>query len=140
GRVGERSGLRAEAEVVDAIERDALRVEMEERSDVVRVPSRKLVRLEVAADAPGAIHGADGVDAEVGAPLTGEVFVLDESEAEAHSVVRGEAAEGEMKGLPEDERLTAIGELGDLRAGFQGVTFTAEVSLEAGLVLGAGES
>ncbi len=80
GCVGERCGVGAEAVVVDTSERDALRVEVEQRGDAVMRSSREPVSLNVTAGTPRSVQGGLRIDVVGGSPLVGEVFVLDECE------------------------------------------------------------
>ena len=57
---------------------------------------------------------ATASDVPVGAPFVGVVFVLDECEACAETVLRGEAADGDVHGLAHDEGLAAAGEAAEV--------------------------
>ena len=63
--------------------------------------------------------------------------MLDECEACAEAVLRGEAADGDVQGLAHDEGLAATGEAAEVEvlAGAECFAFDAEVAMDAALIL-----
>jgi hypothetical protein len=62
----ERRCRRAETEVIYAVQRDALRVEIKERSRMVPISACELKCLHIAAGSPGTVHGGDSIKAKIG--------------------------------------------------------------------------
>ena len=121
----ERRRILTQTKVVHSIQRNALGIEIKQRSYVVRVPPGQLECLHVAARAPRVVHCGAGVKIETGSPLVREILVSHQSQTYCDSVVRGQAAHRNVQWLAEEKRLPAAGDFSDRSALFQGFAFAA---------------